>query len=120
MNCATTSREDKGFNSKLVRLEVSRDSAVTRFTIVFQFQTGSIRRISHFMVFLQSNISFNSKLVRLKVRTNLANNYTAIMFQFQTGAIKSKLPSNNRSVLYDGFNSKLVRLKETSTTHVRI
>ena len=29
MNCATTSQEDKGFNSKLVRLEVQRGQHLT-------------------------------------------------------------------------------------------
>ena len=45
MNCATTSQEDKGFNSKLVRLEVL-DTRIVQ-------HTASCAR-------------FNSKLVRLE------------------------------------------------------
>ena len=43
MNCATTSQEDKGFNSKLVRLEVVVEAGKSVTVRLFQFQTGAIR-----------------------------------------------------------------------------
>ena len=46
MNCATTSQEDKGFNSKLVRLEEANTGGALRLLqCMFQFQTGAIRSI---------------------------------------------------------------------------
>ena len=50
MNCATTSQEDKGFDSKLVRLEG-----------VAPLRVGAMARCAR----------FNSKLVRLEVNEKL-------------------------------------------------
>ena len=66
MNCATTSQEDKGFNSKLVRLEEIRASEEWQIC-AFQFQTGSIRRALTILVYDTTWRRFNSKLVRLEV-----------------------------------------------------
>ena len=65
MNCATTSQEDKDFDSKLVRLEGVAPLRVGE-TIAFQFQTGSIRR----------------------QYAHMCSNGTCAQFRFQTGAIK--------------------------------
>ena len=51
MNCATTSQEDKGFNSKLVRLEVKSSVSIPNW-----FDTKPNRE----------DKGFNSKLVRLE------------------------------------------------------
>ena len=68
MNCATTSQEDKGFNSKLVRLEVSF------LWMIQQIQVGS----------------FNSKLVRLETEQGFHVYTDSQEFQFQTGAIRRR------------------------------
>ena len=73
MNCATTSQEDKDFNSKLVRLEGVAPLRVGE-TIAFQFQTGAIR---------SENEAFQCLMY--------------IPFQFQTGAIRSDLDFSNNT-----------------------
>ena len=87
MNCATTSQEDKDFNSKLVRLEeASLKRAIKR--TAFQFQTGSIRSQASKTAAVES-ASFNSKLVRLEAGIHLENEKFIDGFQFQTGSIRS-------------------------------
>ena len=61
---------DRSFNSKLVRLEVQISNTPTAVEVMFQFQTGSIRResICGDGIVL---IRFNSKLVRLEGMKNV-------------------------------------------------
>ena len=60
-----------GFNSKLVRLEVNfRIPTTEQDTLMFQFQTGSIRSYFQFGA-VQVPTRFNSKLVRLEVNLRL-------------------------------------------------
>ena len=61
--------------------------------MMFQFQTGSIKRIQIDSVFLSGQVKF----------------------QFQTGSIKSHQYNTLRAV-YLCFNSKLVRLKVALST----
>ena len=77
------------FDSKLVRLEVNilQNMIVTNAMVLFQFQTGAIRRLM-----------LGPELL------------SRVSFQFQTGAIRSSLTSYMRIILYR-FNSKLVRLE---------
>ena len=87
MNCATTSQEDKDFNSKLVRLKVGNVPAMWGRPGLFQFQTGAIRS------------EYDS-----------SQTYHFYKFQFQTGSIRRNVAFRHRSGI-DGFNSKLVRLE---------
>ena len=74
------------FNSKLVRLKV-RDAIKNQDKEEFQFQTGSIKRLSKMRLSHKCQ-SFNSKLVRLKAPGYQVNPF-----------------------IISRFNSKLVRLK---------
>ena len=94
MNCATTSQEDKGFNSKLVRLEGVRGGCELEAHLLpdgtpFQFQTGSIRRKRQHSASTIFCASFNSKLVRLEGKECSAWQASVCQFQFQTGSIRS-------------------------------
>ena len=111
MNCATTSQEDKdfnsklvrlegdvsgwyavhlgGFNSKLVRLEGFRWAHLLPDGTPFQFQTGSIRRKRQHSASTIFCASFNSKLVRLEGKECSAWQASVCQFQFQTGSIRS-------------------------------
>ena len=106
----TLERSEVRFNSKLVRLKGSTSSIVFRCTSLFQFQTGSIKRMGWMpaasaacqcfnskLVRLKDQArtavarrrrGFNSKLVRLKVQS-VVRRAVAAEFQFQTGSIKS-------------------------------
>ena len=90
MNCATTSQEDKGFNSKLVRLEVGNDVGPSWIVSIANWCDYEANMI---VARLTISISFNSKLVRLEdgnhTRTCEAMAPVAT-FQFQTGSIKSQ------------------------------
>ena len=66
MNCATTSQEDKGFNSKLVRLEGCELCYKIRGKAGVSIQTGAIKR----------------------QYAHMCSNGTCAQFRFQTGAIK--------------------------------
>ena len=72
MNCATTSQEDKGFNSKLVRLEGgnhTRTCAAMAHVRSFNSKLVRIRSVRGAMncaTTSQEDKGFNSKLVRLK------------------------------------------------------
>ena len=76
------------FNSKLVRLEVTRSRKLPSLCRLFQFQTGSIRRT-------------------LKTTIHLPPR----MFQFQTGSIRSEPDPEADLGTGQSFNSKLVRLE---------
>ena len=75
---------------------------------MFQFQTGSIRRLLEEHLDL-STVCFNSKLVRLEAVPSIVSFSPNATFQFQTGAIRSPLDAIHEK--YKGFNSKLVRLE---------
>ena len=79
----------KGFNSKLVRLKVFDFDFLKDLAEMFQFQTGSIKRVVEGENYDWRILGFNSKLVRLKVKRQIG-----------------------KSVRLNSFNSKLVRLKE--------
>ena len=60
--------EKSGFNSKLVRLKVSYRLLHRCLAVLFQFQTGSIKRLLITQRSMVASRCFNSKLVRLKVK----------------------------------------------------
>ena len=67
MNCATTSQEDKGFNSKLVRLKADTRTcaavAHVRASIPKLVQIRSVRGAMNCATTSQEDKGFNSKLV---------------------------------------------------------
>ena len=90
MNCATTSQEDKGFNSKLVRLEVDETITLSRYSS-FNSKLVRLEAKSDYekKPFDSLGVRFNSKLVRLEVRNGFG--------------VPQKIGVS--------FNSKLVRLE---------
>ena len=124
--------EFPGFNSKLVRLKVSRLRHFIMLRALFQFQTGAIKSPYGLSIIDPAMLSFNSKLVRLKASSTSNPKSTLLSFnsklvrlkvgsqpilqgrnefQFQTGAIKSSARSDHKPISAARFNSKLVRLK---------
>jgi hypothetical protein len=77
----------------------------------FQFHTGSIKSPTPPLAVGKVKLSFNSILVRLKVRTDISWWYKTTQFQFHTGSIKSIACYKTLFSLSVGFNSILVRLK---------
>ena len=65
MNCATTSQEDKGFNSKLVRLEGQARPMLRRLLACFNSKLVRLEGEDRPENVSEYN-SFNSKLVRLE------------------------------------------------------
>ena len=87
-------RNQSCFNSILVRLKVTEDPKSRGIIVeLFQFHTGSIKRLENIGTFRLIEICFNSILVRLKVKVNseapLYEDMTE--FQFHTGSIKRLL-----------------------------
>ena len=78
--------------------------------IVFQFQSGSIKRIVAVGALIWK-INFNSKVVRLKEEIAKAEILQLKEFQFQSGSIKRINKTRSRYLKTD-FNSKVVRLKD--------
>ena len=77
---------------------------------MFQFQTGSIKRLEQHMRLKYGYHRFNSKLVRLKADKRKQKTVDKRRFQFQTGSIKRSHQAT-RHTPQVSFNSKLVRLK---------
>ena len=98
----------RNFNSKVVRLKEDIP-AVSYVLILFQFQSGAVKRQCSFSC-RQSQLYFNSKVVRLKVKPLPSMKAKTALFQFQSGAVKSCSCSVSR-VGFWYFNSKVVRLK---------
>ena len=102
--------------------------------VLFQFQTGAIKRQVQYIAGRTAYEGFNSKLVRLKAYPETHSSHAKrrfnsklvrlkgkrrrnrcpriFGFQFQTGAIKSDAHPNPSDPVMPRFNSKLVRLKE--------
>ena len=79
-------------------------------SIMFRFQTGSIKSRGSRRNYVRIGRSFDSKLVRLKVRFD-PDLVPFQRFRFQTGSIKSPDGSIPRRHRQKCFDSKLVRLK---------
>ena len=75
------------FNSKLVRLKGVHQIAIKPKLILFQFQTGSIKR-TDYQFKREDGYCFNSKLVRLKEADLGVSFEVQGVFQVQTGSIK--------------------------------
>ena len=87
MNCATTSQEDKGFNSKLVRLEGGPLPPRGVRIIKFQFQTGSIRR--EYGCWLADDMGlFQFQTGSIRSLSLMSIQSYHMPFQFQTGSIR--------------------------------
>ena len=100
------------FNSKLVRLKATNQRHTRPLHKMFQFQTGSIKRIRDYRS-SHSEYRFNSKLVRLEDDTSrdlhpLTGFNSKLVRLKAAELVNVELNHEGR-----GFNSKLVRLKVT-------
>ena len=89
----------QGFNSKLVRLKVDKDIFEETYYEVFQFQTGSIKRVVYLMPMLRI-ASFQFQTGSIKSAPPRAFMPGCSVFQFQTGSIKSSRHSSKNSRLH--------------------
>ena len=79
---------------------------------MFQFQTGSIKRITGFECALRViKFQFQTGSIKRQIAGHLNTEYTD-KFQFQTGSIKRNGEETHKEI-QTRFNSKLVRLKVT-------
>ena len=110
------SMRHSSFNSKLVRLKGCIYD-VDNETVLFQFQTGSIK--SDFWSFSKAlSVCFNSKLVRLKA--GLPCPSAMSMSRFNSKLVRLKVRGSCRNPRCAVcFNSKLVRLKAPAGTTSR-
>ena len=109
----------QSFNSKLVQLEVSSTPLTSVPTLLmFQFQTGSIRRYG-----LSSRFSalakFQFQTGSIRSHRHLKGGKASRMFQFQTGSIRRPEPEPEQmDILVPSFNSKLVRLEGIQMAYI--
>ena len=103
------------FNSILVRLKVKPGDNINISAYMFQFHTGSIKRLDQ-VVLVWPELSFNSILVRLKARHATTLGTTLSTFQFHTGSIKSNHPLQRCNVIFkfQFHTGSIKRLKNTT------
>ena len=81
------SRQNRRFNSKLVRLEGPSEIYPGSFVLSFQFQIGAIRGASWASA-LHAELKFQFQIGAIRGNLYAARQCTLLAFQFQIGAIR--------------------------------